>query len=187
MSLRTYDKDGTDVISLTMGRGRRIDLRRLKPGDVRIEDIALSLSNICRFTGHVRPFYSVAQHSLLVSWYLAKWDDPWLQLQGLLHDAAEAYINDLSHYLKHAPELAGYRQIEMLVEPAIWGEFNLPAAGLDPRVKEADHVLTDREWGEMAIQDRPRTIVPFVPELAESSFLNEFDVLRKQIAERRTA
>jgi 5'-deoxynucleotidase YfbR-like HD superfamily hydrolase len=32
-----------------------------------IEDIALSLSNICRWGGHCRPFFSVAAHALEVS------------------------------------------------------------------------------------------------------------------------
>ena len=61
-----------------------------------IEDIAASLAKICRYNGHTRVPYSVAQHSIWVarqikaSGYGAK-----LQLAGLMHDAAEAYLGDM--------------------------------------------------------------------------------------------
>ena len=63
-----------------------------------IRDIAHSLSQLCRFTGHTNLFYSVAQHSLLVSEKMP--GGPAEKLVGLLHDAAEAYTNDLASPLK---------------------------------------------------------------------------------------
>lgn len=66
-----------------------------------IEDIALSLARQCRFMGHMRRdvwFYSVAQHSVHVSYECA----PEHALLGLLHDAAEAYVQDLISPIKHS-------------------------------------------------------------------------------------
>lgn len=78
--------------------GIAFDLDYPTPDMVNVEDIAWALSNLCRFTGHVNEFYSVAQHSLLVS---SKVPKRW-RLAALLHDAPEAYIGDISAPLKWA-------------------------------------------------------------------------------------
>ena len=92
----------TKIVTYT---GKSFDLLNPTPDMVCIEDIAHSLANICRYTGHVRKFYSVAQHCVLAA-RVNNLSDP---LQRLLHDAAEAYIGDLASpwkrlLLVHVPQ-----------------------------------------------------------------------------------
>lgn len=90
------------------------------PDSIDIKDIAHALSRICRFTGHVNSFYSVASHSLLV----ASLVPPEIKLQALLHDATEAYVGDVSSPLK---QLLGdvYGDLESLARLAICRHFNI--------------------------------------------------------------
>ena len=77
---------------ITTQSGKHFDFNNLSAADICIEDISCALSNLCRFTGHVQDFYSVAQHSVHVSYLVP----PEFALEALLHDAAEAYCNDIS-------------------------------------------------------------------------------------------
>jgi len=66
------------------------DLEQLDPGD-----IACALANLCRFGGHCRPFYSVAQHSVIVSRLVEeRGGDAEDVFAALMHDAAEAYLGN---------------------------------------------------------------------------------------------
>ena len=96
--------------------GKKIDLINPTSKMVDIEDIAHSLSMICRFNGHCRDFYSVAEHSVLVESIgtpvLLQFclDPPTLahqRLSLLLHDAAEAYIGDITTPLKRGLDSVG--------------------------------------------------------------------------------
>jgi hypothetical protein len=87
--------------------------------EVFIEDIAHGLSMICRFGGHCRRFYSVAEHSVLIARAAA----PEHKLWALLHDASEAYIGDQIRPLKK--HLAGYREAEQKIMRAICVRFGL--------------------------------------------------------------
>lgn len=122
--------------------GRSVDPFNLQPEDVVIEDIAHSLSRICRYNGHVGGFLSVARHSIWVGDRL--WDMTGcriLALWGLLHDATEAYFGDMARPMKYRPEMQFFRDAEdqagRVIAEVFGLQFPMPA-----EVHEADHYVT---------------------------------------------
>lgn len=147
-----------------------------------IDEIAHALSNLCRFTGHTREFYSVAQHSVLVANQFSP-DDPDGVFAGLMHDAAEAFVGDVSTPLK--VRLKDYGIIEAVVQGAINTHF-LVANGYHNEIKEYDlRALatekrdlmphTDTVWdvlkGVVPLDER---IIPLPPREAKRLFLDLF-------------
>ena len=117
-----------------------------RPEDVDVLDIAHSLSMQCRFNGHCKVFYSVAEHSLIVAEELAVMGySSEMQLQGLLHDAAEAYICDLPRPLKNC--IDGYKSYELDIQSVIYDALNLdyPSASEQLTVKHVDDALLKYE------------------------------------------
>lgn len=122
--------------TFTGGRFYPLDPR---PDEIDPADIAHALSLLCRYGGHVDRFYSVAEHCVLMS----EWVAPENALAALLHDATEAYVVDVPRPLKR--QLPGYRDIEEQVWYAIAYRFGL-AFELPEQVNEADNriLLTER-------------------------------------------
>jgi 5'-nucleotidase len=158
--------------------------------EIRIRDIAHHLSLLCRFTGACREFYSVAQHSVLVS-QLCKPEDAGY---GLLHDAEEYVFADLNHPVKHGRELAGYRYAAQNLREEIFERFGLPfrhQAQVPESVRLADGNLLfterrdlmaprdDADWGHGVLGEpyQALTIVPWAPAVAEMRFLMRFTEL----------
>ena len=165
--------------------GRRFPLLAPSPEDVAIEDIAHALANVCRFAGHVREFYSVAQHSVLVSYRVPRED----ALAALLHDAAEAYVGDVTRPLK--PLLPGSGGIEVRIMAAILRRFDLPteippsvhAADLQMLATERRDLLTEATDGEpwpclAGVEPLPELIAPWAPAAAKRMFLYRFYLLK---------
>lgn len=163
-----------------------------------IEDVAHSLSMLCRFTGHVRSFYSVAEHCVLASQEC----DPAVRIEVLMHDAAEAYIGDINrpvkmHLLFRSPISTHQLRLKVMEERLL--EAMLRRMGLPPttapvheRVKAIDDAMLVREAMDLFVGGmrpewaihpdkgfRPADIRPrcWAPEVAERMFLERFTEL----------
>jgi hypothetical protein len=161
---------------------------RFFPLDPRVEDVDLmdithALSQQCRFSGHTRAFYSVAQHSVLVSRLLRKWGYSLeVQLWGLVHDASEAYLIDLPSPLKRDPRFAFYLDAESEVMEVICQALDLPVE--QPlAVKDADSVLLSTEvrdlmtptsgnWAQLTHAPMEALIEPWSSDVARKVFLS---------------
>lgn len=124
--------------------GRRIDLTRPHPREIDVRDIAAALGNQCRFTGQLKHHYSVAEHCIHVSQIVP----PEMALAGLLHDAQEAYIADLSTPMK-AEVGRVYRDVEDRIVAALDEFFDMRGqlVKLPDEIKHADRVMlmTERD------------------------------------------
>lgn len=113
-----------------------------RPEEVFIEDIAHALSMACRYGGHCERFYSVAEHSVWVSYVVpAEW-----AIVGLLHDASEAYVADIIRPIK--PSLTGYKEIEDRVWRAIAKRFRIPEV-MPAEIKSADNAVLLAEGAQI--------------------------------------
>lgn len=114
--------------------GTYFDFENPEGSEVVLADIAHALGNLCRFTGHTRWFYSVAEHSVHCSFLVPEKD----AAAALMHDAVEAYVGDVSRPLKSL--LPGYKEIEQRVERAVLSRFGI-AHPLPESVKRADMMM----------------------------------------------
>jgi hypothetical protein len=170
-----------------------------------IKDIARALSNLCRFNGHVNPgkFYSVAEHSVRVSWIVEEWlknsvtvcgdERRQLLLWALLHDASEAYIGDVTTPTKYSDEMLGYRKIEEVIQREIiaWAGLSWPQHLI---ISQADsQILIAEAWQLKApihqdwvaaytqVTDLPANAcedMGWTPQEAEQAFLARYRVLK---------
>jgi len=127
--------------------GIEFDIANPNPSDVQLYDIAHSLSLQCRFAGHTKSFYSVAQHSVLAAQVagligLSPCDQRW----ALMHDASEAYCQDIVRPLKR--QLDQYRAIEDRLMSVIADVFGLDMP-MPPIVKIIDDTLMRTEQREL--------------------------------------
>lgn len=157
------------------------------PDEVKIEDIAHALSQMCRANGHFKTFYSVAQHSINCALEAeARGLSDRIQLACLLHDASEAYIADITRPVKIY--LDEYRKIESNLQKVIFARFGLAdlteeEAGL---VHEIDNALLGYEFEHLhqqSLHEYPYALThqPDVSEKRMSLVKAEFMQMTRQI------
>jgi len=159
-------------------------------------DIARALANQCRFGGHCRVFYSVAQHSVIVSRLVeGRGGDVEDVFAALMHDAAEAYLGDMPHPLKHRSPLgAAFKEAEDHLERAIRDRFGIRADV--PEIKRADRALlaTERRafseeawhWPELeGVEPVDLELAAWSPDDAAAAFAQRYEELAgRRVAER---
>jgi len=125
--------------------GRFVNPFEPDPEQLDIGDITRALANVCRFGGHCRSFYSVAQHSVIVSELVEqRGGDVEDVFAALMHDATEAYLGDMPHPIKHRSPLgAAFKEAEDHLESVLRARFNIKADV--PEIKKADRALLATE------------------------------------------
>lgn len=118
---------------------RMIDALKPDPAALDLRDIAISLGNICRFGGHIREFYSVADHSRFVARILqTRGEPPVVAMAGLVHDVVEVVTGDVIGPMKPIYGESLHR-VEALWTPVVEKWFGLPVGiTTAPAVKNAD-------------------------------------------------
>lgn len=164
--------------------GAWLDLLDPASSDFTIDDIAHGLAHTCRYAGQADGFYSVAEHSLLVSETAVGHE-----LAGLLHDAAEAFIGDVTRPLKQL--LPEYKRIEAAIETEIFARFGIE--NVDPAVKRADlEVLAAEQaqimpegtdsWAADAGVEAAKVVVErLAPSVAKHRFLERYERLTQRV------
>lgn len=198
--------------------GKHINPLDLRPDDICIEDIAHALALCNRFAGHTKMPISVAQHSVYVSRLVDRHAEScdWhvfekctcgglaIAKQALLHDASEAYLGDITKWLKSTPEFTPFREAESKIQRQIYAKFGC-ATTMHPDVAAADKVMLRfegpkgfglRAWNIWALQfpsyepmkkEELAEIGAWAPwtwRVAEESFLTAFRLLGDGLADR---
>lgn len=148
--------------------------------DIDIYDIAHTLSLLCRFGGHCKEFYSVAEHCVRCSWK-ASGD---LKLEALLHDATEAYLVDMPRPIKQV--MKQYKDIERSLDVVIRKKFGLNEE-MSPEIQYIDNAMLATEKRDlMKASEKPwadlpepyiEKIEPWSSSFAEAEFITLYNRL----------
>lgn len=171
---------------ITTISGRKFHFSPVDPEEIFIEDIAHGLAHVCRWGGHVEEFYSVAQHSVIMS----KLTDAKFALVALMHDASESYIGDIVRPLKRMIPQYGVMEEQIMLAISVRFGFEWP---MPEEVKVLDNAMITQEHNTLrGAQDRRvwdptetygyniPDINPWSPNLAKKQFLKRFRELTEE-------
>lgn len=192
--------------------GIKFNLIAPEPGSMQLDDIAAALSKICRFNGHTKEFYSVAEHCVRMARELNCEGHPLMtQFWALMHDAVETYICDIPSPVKRALDdlswhyllgYGSYKQLYDSLEKHLLSEFGIVmnpcrdqiVAVADKRMLATERqqlmgsmleLVSDAEWGGLGgIEPYPDMFIScWTPFVAEGLFKREFDRITQAMEE----
>lgn len=148
---------------------------------IKLADVAHALAYLCRYNGHSKHFYSVAEHSYhMAQWLLDEGYSVKTALTGLLHDVAEAYIGDMPRPIKVT--MPNFKAMEARIEAVAKDRFDIIypfphiIKQLDSRIlnDERGQVMqkSEHEWGTDSLEPLGVEIQFWDPFYAESQFLS---------------
>jgi hypothetical protein len=161
--MQTENLYTTDCIRTNSGQ--YVNVFDPNPETILIEDVAHSLSHQCRFGGHLPYHFSVAMHSINVSYGVRSKH----AFAGLMHDASEAYLLDIPRPIKN--RMPEYKTIEDNLMKVIAAKFGFEYP-LHDEVKEADNIALENEWREIFLGNSIKFIMPAVR--SKELFLQRF-------------
>lgn len=170
--------------------GKKFYVLDVRPDDICMRDIAHSLSLQCRYNGHCKQFYSVAEHSILIA--LHAWNEGHGfedVMRALLHDAVEAFIGDIPKPVKLS--IPALMEAEDRIEAHIMDKYKLPRDKAD-WLNDYDYRITIDErlvimndsnnvWGHESLKPLGVKIRCMEPEDAEFEFLMWVEYFRRAI------
>lgn len=179
MTTATSQPDGRTAILLPSGFV--LDLGAPDASGMPITDIALCLASQPRWGGAARPWYSVAEHSILVSRLVP----PELAYSALMHDCEE-FLGDWPSPVKVMLGREYVKTCLFPVKQSLRERFGFQDE--HPLIKHADLVCMATElrdllppawmnWGHLPAP-APDRIVPVGPERAYHLFLARFEELQ---------
>lgn len=175
-------------------KGHKVDLALPTNDVIDLEDIAHALSLLCRFNGHVPQLYSVGQHSILVSRQIRlKGHNAMAQLLGLMHDAPEAYLGDMTTPEKNLPGMRKiYDKYHDYFQQVIANTFYLKWTGqraeqvhlADKMVCAAEMraMMPSEDWRDLEHPPVEGEILPWYPEVTKKLFISIFHSLKEKLS-----
>jgi len=144
---------------------------------IHIEDIAHSLSLMCRANGHIDYFFSIAQHSLnCANEAKARGYTARVQLACLIHDASEAYISDLTRPVKQY--ISQYREIESCLQSMIYKKYLGSSLPIEEKhkVNEIDDDMLVCEFTALMKRTKLFNTIPTLASIPSFDYRNQAEV-----------
>ena len=157
--------------AIRVASGKFVDLANVRPSDIDLPSIAASLSKLCRFNGHCPKFYSVAEHSILAA-KLALRDSHERPVcrAVFLHDAAEAYVGDVTRPLKNIIRSV-YGPVEESASLAVSERFGVDFVANSDLIRHYDDLALSLEQDVMWRDSSAVQFAFWLPPEAELNFL----------------